>query len=117
METTFLTEEQIWGDGRGKGQLQVMKDYGTKTGMSDLAIALGGFMGSDETSDGQRTGFVWSASSDGDGYVRTVYDSGDGSSCGPNRRDDGARPDLLLKRSEKVVSGKAAIMFLKNGSV
>ena len=42
MEATFLTEQQIWGDDQGNGQLQVMKDYGTKTGMSDLAIVLGG---------------------------------------------------------------------------
>lgn len=60
MEATFLTDQQIWGDDRGNGQLQVMKSYGTKTGLSDLAIALGGYMGSGKTSDNQRSGYVWS---------------------------------------------------------
>ena len=44
MKVTFLTEQQIWGDGQGNGQLQVIKSYGTKTGMSDLAIVLGGYV-------------------------------------------------------------------------
>jgi len=61
--------------------------------------------------------YVWSASSDGDGYVRNVHDDGDRNNCNPNKRLVGARPDLLLKRSEKVVTGKATIMFLKNGPV
>jgi hypothetical protein len=94
IETTFLTDQQIWGDDQGKGQLQVMKAYGTKTGMSDLAIALGGYMSTPKTSDGQRTGFVWSASSDADGDVRAVYDNGDRSLDDPNKRGCGARPAL-----------------------
>ena len=94
METTFLTDQQIWGDDQGKGQLQVMKAYGTKTGMSDLAIVLGGFMGRDTTSDDQKTGFVWSASSSGNGDVRAVYDYGDRDSDNPDRRLCGARPAL-----------------------
>jgi hypothetical protein len=66
IQATFLTEQQIWGDDRGNGQLQVMKSYGTKAGMSDLAIVLGGLMGNgaNKTKDGQRSGIVWSASSD-----------------------------------------------------
>lgn len=77
IETTFLTDQQIWGDDQGKGQLQVMKAYGTKVGMSDLAIVLGGYMGRDQTSDGQRTSAVWSASSNGYGNVRAVDYYGD----------------------------------------
>ncbi len=94
IETTFLTDQQIWGDDQGKGQLQVMKAYGTKTGMSDLAIVLGGYMSTPKTSDGQRTGFVWSASSRGDGYVRAVRDIGDRGDDSPGIRGRGARPAL-----------------------
>ena len=116
MDITFLTEEQIWGD----KALQVMKDYGTKTGMSDLAIALGGYMGSNTTSDGQRTGYVWSASSGGSGCVRTVGDDGDRGHYGPLRRYGGARPALpssitsSIKPSEarltkKICNGKVEV--------
>ena len=74
INATFLQEEQIWGD----KALWVIKEYGTKTGFSDLAIALGGLMGSSyKTSDGQRTGYVWSASPYGGGGVRTVSIVGD----------------------------------------
>ena len=109
METTFLTEEQIWGDDRGKGQLQVMKDYGTKTGMSDLAIVLGGLMGSDETIDDQRTGYVWSASSDGDGDVRTVTDDGGRNDCAPDGRDGGARPALPSSVTSSIKPSEARL--------
>lgn len=60
MNTTLLTEDQIWG-----GQaLDVMKKYGPKTALTDLAIALGGLMGrTSTTSEGERSGYIWSASS------------------------------------------------------
>ena len=61
--------------------------------------------------------YVWSASSNDNGNVRTVNNDGDRNNNEPNKRNDGARPDLLLKGNANVVSGKAAIMFLKNGSV
>jgi hypothetical protein len=93
MEVTFLTEQQIWGDYRGNGQLQVMRDYGTKTGMSDLVIVLGGLMGSNQTSDGQRSTYVWTASSD-NGYVRTVMCYGNRDHFYPLIRRLGARPAL-----------------------
>ncbi len=94
MEATFLTQQQIWVDHLGNSQLQVMKEYGTKTGMSDLAIALGGYMGRGQTSDGQRTGYVWSASSKGNQDVRAVRYDGDRDYYGPSRRNVGARPAL-----------------------
>ena len=59
MQTTFLTEDQIWGG----SALDVIKKYGTKTALTDLAIALGGYMGSGSTtSEGDKAGYVWSAS-------------------------------------------------------
>lgn len=75
IDITLLKEDQIWGD----KALQVMKSYGTKVGMSDLAVLIGGAVSSSNTttSDGQRSAFVWSASSDGDGGVRAVDCNGD----------------------------------------
>ena len=59
MQTTFLTEDQIWGG----SALDVIKKYGTQTALTDLAIALGGYMGSGSTtSEGDKAGYVWSAS-------------------------------------------------------
>lgn len=61
MQTTFLTEDQIWGG----SALDVIKKYGTQTALTDLAIALGGYMGSGSTtSEGDKAGYVWSASAD-----------------------------------------------------
>ena len=105
MEATFLQEDQIWGD----KALQVMKDYGTKTGMSDLAIVLGGLMGSNKTIDGQRTGSVWSASSDGDGDVRTVDNGGGRYDYGPDIRSDGALPALPSSITSSIKPSEARL--------
>lgn len=72
MQTTFLTEDQIWGG----SALDVIKKYGTQTALTDLAIALGGYMGSGSTtSEGDKAGYVVSASADG-GHVRVVHFGG-----------------------------------------
>lgn len=69
MDATFLTEEQIWGD----DALDVIKKYGTVVGATDLAIALGAYMGNGtKTSDGLRSCACWSASADDDDFVRLV---------------------------------------------
>ena len=92
MDVTFLTEDQIWGD----NALQVMKDYGTKAVMSDLAIVLGGPVSNNyTTSHDQRSGYLWSASSNANENVRTVSNYGDRFSLGPDGRLGGARPALL----------------------
>ena len=92
IDITLLKEEQIWGD----KALQVMKSYGTKVGMSDLAVLIGGAVSSSNTttSDGQRTSFVWSASSYEDGSVRAVDSNGDRIYYYPSLRYCGARPAL-----------------------
>lgn len=105
MAATFLKEEQIWGD----VALGVMKSYGTKTGFSDLAIVLGGLMGRNETSDGQRTGYVWSASSYGFGNVRTVNSNGDSYNNEPSIRNDGARPALPPSVTSKIQPSEARL--------
>ena len=69
MEVTFLREEDIWGD----RALEVIQAYGTKVGISDVAIALGTCMGSGtKNSAGVASGVAWSASSHDYGLVRTV---------------------------------------------
>ena len=69
MEVTFLREEDIWGD----RALEVIQAYGTKIGISDVAIALGTMMGSGtKNSAGVASGYAWSASSDIYVDVRTV---------------------------------------------
>lgn len=73
MQTTFLTEDQIWGG----SALDVIKKYGTQTALTDLAIALGGYMGSGSTtSEGDKAGYVWSASADDDDVRVVHYDGG-----------------------------------------
>ena len=69
MVVTFLREEDIWGN----DALEVIQAYGTAVGISDVAIALGTMMGSGtKNSAGVASGLAWSASSNLDGYVRTV---------------------------------------------
>ena len=69
MEVTFLREEDIWGD----RALEVIQAYGTKIGISDVAIALGPMMGSGtKNSAGVASGYAWSASSNTVENVRTV---------------------------------------------
>ena len=92
IDITLLKEEHIWGD----KALQVMKSYGTKVGMSDLGVLLGGAVSKSDntTSDGQRAGFVWSASSGVYGYVRAVTNNGGRGYNYPDGRNCGARPAL-----------------------
>ena len=74
MKVTFLREEDIWGN----NALEVMQAYGTKVGVSDVAIALGTCMGSGtKNSAGVASGYAWSASSFRYVYVRTVLFYGD----------------------------------------
>ena len=59
VRATLLTEEQIWGS----SSLDVMENYGRATALTDCAIALGGLMGGGATTvEGDRSGYLWSAS-------------------------------------------------------
>ena len=74
MQTTLMTEEQIWGS----NALDIMKDYGTQTGITDLAIALGGWRSDSYTDvEGDYTCYPWSASATCNGNVRVVNNGGD----------------------------------------
>lgn len=110
MDITLLTDEQIWGNDRGNGQLQSMKSYGTKTGLSDLAVLQGGAIGgTSKTSDGQLSGYVWSASSDGGGFVRDVRDDGGRGRCDPGERLVGARPALPSSVASSIKPSEARL--------
>lgn len=91
---TLLTNQQIWGDDLGNGRLVVMDTYGTKTGMSDLAIVLGGDLSTLKTIDGQLGGHVWSASPHLGHYVKTVSKHGSQDFDHPISKHVGARPAL-----------------------
>ena len=79
-KVTFLTEGQIWGD-NNTTQLDVLRKYGTKSVITDFAILLGGFVSGSQFVDGDtladRAGYYWTSSSDNDGDVRVVDNSGD----------------------------------------
>ncbi|MBQ8250907.1 MAG: hypothetical protein IJY92_03220 [Alphaproteobacteria bacterium] len=100
VKVTLLTEEQIWGS----EALEVIKSYGTKVAPTDLAIVLGGWLGSAGcTLEGDRSGYIWTASGLLDlGLVRTITHAGDKCYYYPNRRRDGIRPVLLKQETDKI---------------
>lgn len=110
IKATLLTKPQIWGDAEGNDQLEVMKDFGTAAGMSDLAILQGGLvLNTSRTPDCQRTGYYWSASSDGDGYVRHVHGGGDRYIFYPYKRLVGARPALPSSVTSAIEASGASL--------
>ena len=79
-ELTLLTEGQVWG----KKKLEVLKKYGTKSAISDLAILTGAFCNNtctytapDDNSLKGRTGQVYTQTSDNYGVVRVVSRDGE----------------------------------------
>lgn len=103
MNATFLTEDQIWGN----SALDVIKQYGTTVGVTDLGIALGALMGSYKTSDGLRAGAVWSASATGAYAVRVVSFYGTRYWRNTNGRDPAARPALPPSETSVIRHGAA----------
>lgn len=112
VKVTLLKEEQIWGP----EALSVIKAYGTKVALSDLAIVLGGWLGSAGcTLEGDRSGYIWTASGLIDlGLVRTITHAGDKCYYYPNRRRDGVRPVLLKEETEKITPDKIQTLELTN---
>ena len=73
MKVTLLTQDQLWGD----DTLSAIKEYGVKAGMTDLAVFLGVYLNSSNTtSDGLRSGRFWSASANTNGNVRVACSDG-----------------------------------------
>ena len=81
-ELTLLSEEEIWGANGGR-QLDVLKKYGTKSAVTDLAILTGGYckedsiyMAPDDGSSKGRTGWCYTRSFADDKYIRGVIEDG-----------------------------------------
>ncbi len=108
---TLLNENQIWGD----KTLNILKSYGTKVALSDLAIVLGGWLGSDGvTIEGDRSGYIWTASGLELGLVRTITHAGDKCYYYPNRRRDGIRPVLTPEETKKLKPENTYTLTLSN---
>ena len=112
MKVTFLREEDIWGN----NALEVMQAYGTKVGVSDVAIALGTCMGSGtKNSAGVASGYAWSASSYEYGNVRTVDLSGDKDGHYPIKRIAAGCPALPFSATSLIRPNNVRAMRLANG--
>ena len=100
-ELTLLSEQEVWGVNGGR-QLDVLEKYGTRSAITDLVILTGGYcedscsyMAPDDNSLKGRTGWVYTRSSDGDGYVRGVYEAGSRYYKSSYTRTGAVRPALL----------------------
>ena len=112
MEITFLREEDIWGD----NALEVIQAYGTKVGISDAAIALGTMMGSGtKNSAGVASGLAWSASSDINIGVRTVYSCGGRFDNYPHIREAAGCPALPFSATSLIRPNNVETLTLQNG--
>ena len=112
MEVTFLREEDIWGD----RALEVIQAYGTKVGISDVAIALGTMMGSGtKNSAGVVSGLAWSMSSYEYEDVRTVNSHGDKNCDNPSERRVAGCPALPFSTTSKIRPDNVGAMRLANG--
>ena len=94
-EFTLLSDEQTFGS----QQIDVIKKMGGKCAISDFAILLGAYVSSYYHVDGDnsmrgRTGWWYFSSSDGDGYVRAVYESGMRRCAFAGERSGAVRPAL-----------------------
>ena len=112
MKVTFLREEDIWGN----NALEVMQAYGTKVGVSDVAIALGTCMGSGtKNSAGVASGYAWSASSYTYDYVRTVTSHGDEYNYYPYSRKAAGCPALPFSATSLIRPNNVRAIRLANG--
>ena len=74
MEITFLKQEDIWGD----SALQVLKAYGTQTGLTDCSIILGAYVTHPHyrTIEADRAGLIFLQTHDGYGNTRSINANG-----------------------------------------
>ena len=100
-ELTLLSEEEVWGVNGGR-QLDVLREYGTKSAITDLVVLTGGYcddtctyMAPDDNLLKGRTGWVYTRSNADGGNVCGI--NKDGSRCYNYRyrRSGAVRPALL----------------------
>ena len=103
LDFTLLTEEQIWGDKKGSGQLDVMKKYGTAVAATDLAVLLGASTIGEfyRTLEGDLTYYCLTASAC-DQYVRRIDDLGGYGRASSDERTTAARPVLPPSETKKI---------------
>jgi len=114
LDFTLLTEKQIWGDTKGDGQLDVMKQYGTRVAPTDLTLILGGYMISlasgYRTSEGDLTCSPYTASSDGGGHAYCVGFDGGKDWARPYRRYVSVRPAIPPSEASKINPSEVRVL-------
>ncbi len=94
-EFTFLEEEQIFGD----KALDIIKKYGTKAKITDLAVIRGGYLNSDEG-----TGYYWTKDQYDSTSARVVVTDGDRYRLNVSSRFGGCRPALPYSSIQSICS-------------
>jgi len=113
METTFLTENQIWG----ADALSVLKEYGVAAAPTDLAVILGAYLGGSQVDqEGHLSGAFWSASADKDGNVLCATNYKNRNWKHPLKRGITGRP-ALPKSSTSIIRSSGARPNRKIGKI
>jgi len=112
LDFDFLKEEQVFGD----NQIDILKKYGTKAAITDFSILLGGcvddnYHTNEGDTDRDRTGWWWTRTKDGDGYVRVVYIDGTRSWDDVDIRNGGVRPVLPYSSISSIASNEVRGSF------
>ena len=102
LELNLLSEEDIFGDKDGKGQLDVINKYGISSAITDLVILTGGYCDEynkitvpDDTTLRGRTGLSCTRTAISNPYVRGVYENGTWAINLCDCRHSNIRPVLL----------------------
>ena len=97
IELTLLSKEDVWGE----KSLDVLKNYGPRTAITDLCVLTGSYLCEDtdynideDKSLTGRTSCFWTRSDDGDNDVRAVYENGDRGIKWRHTRSGAVRPAL-----------------------
>lgn len=100
LDLTFLTEPEIFGDGK----LEIFKKYGTYAAVTDFSILLGAYVSGNHTSEGNdlkdRTGWYWTKTDKKLGNVRVVDYDGNSYFSLCTIRTLGSRPALTFSSNQ-----------------
>ena len=111
IEFRLLTEEEVFGDSNGNGQLDIFKAYGTKCAADDFAILSGAYVNAkNHTAEGKelkdRSGWWWTKTAVNNKYVRTVDSYGGRDTVFCNYRDLGVRPAIKYSSIKDICSSE-----------
>ena len=105
LELTLLSQDEVWGDEEGQGQLDVIKKYGIISAITDLVILTGGYCSDyqeyfcipdNEPILKKRTGYVYTKSNNEDGEIICICEDGTWAWDPTRIREDSIRPVLQL---------------------